>query len=419
MTIADTVIVGAGQAGLGTSYFLQQNGLKHMVLEQGRIGESWLSQRWDSFRLNTPNFMNFLPGLAYDGLEPDGFWRPDELVDYFHRYVEYFHLPVRTGVTVFSVERVQGESHFIVKTKTDGQAEESIKSRSVVIASGILQTPKIPRFCSQIPHNITQLHAADYNNPGELPPGAIVVVGSGQSGCQIVEDLLSAGRTVYLCTSKVARAPRRYRGRDILKWWIDMKFVDVTYASLEDKTISRVAQPQISGLGRYGHTVSLQSLAGQGAVILGRLLDIEDSTLILSDEAVAHVHFADKFSQQIKDGIDAYLSQAGITPPPLEEDPADIPDPHAKCVSPLRQLNLREAKISAVIWATGFTGDFSWIKLPVLDIEGLPIHERGISPVQGLYFIGFPWLNSRKSGVIYGIQEDANYIAEEVTKLLA
>ena len=198
-----------------------------------------------------------------------------------------------------------------------------------------------------------------------------------------------------------------------------MKFVDVTYASLEDKTISRVAQPQISGLGRYGHTVSLQSLAGQGAVILGRLLDIEDSTLILSDEAVAHVHFADKFSQQIKDGIDAYLSQAGITPPPLEEDPADIPDPHAKCVSPLRQLNLREAKISAVIWATGFTGDFSWIKLPVLDIEGLPIHERGISPVQGLYFIGFPWLNSRKSGVIYGIQEDANYIAEEVTKLLA
>jgi putative flavoprotein involved in K+ transport len=419
MTIVDAVIVGAGQAGLGTSYFLQQNGLKHIVLERGRIGESWLSQRWDSFRLNTPNVMNVLPGLAYDGSEPDGFWRPDELVQYFQRYVEYFHLPVRTGVTVLSVKRTKDGENFIVKTKTDGQAEESIESRSVVIASGILQTPKIPRFCSRIPQNITQLHTADYQNPKELPPGAIVVVGSGQSGCQIVEDLLSAGRTVYLCTSKVARAPRRYRGRDILKWWIDMKFVDVTYASLEDKAVSRAAQPQISGLGRYGHTVSLQSLAGQGAVILGRLMDINGDTLILSDEAAAHVHFADKFSQQIKDGIDAYLSQAGITPPPVDDDPADIPDPQASCASPLRQLNLREAKVNTVIWATGFTGDFSWIKLPVLDKEGLPIHERGISPVQGLYFIGFPWLNSRKSGVIYGIREDGNYVADQLTKILA
>ncbi len=419
MTTLDTVIVGAGQAGLGVSYFLHRDRRQHIVVERGRIGESWLAQRWDSFKFNTPNFMNVLPGLPYDGPEPDGFWRRDELVRYFQRYVEHFQLPVRIGVTVISVERTEDEKSFIVKTRTDGQVEESVLSRSIVIASGIQQTPKSPPFRSRIPDNISQLHTADYRSATVLPPGAIVVVGSGQSGCQIAEDLLSAGRIVYLCTSKVGRAPRRYRGRELLEWWIDMKHLDVTFASLEDKSISRAAQPQISGLGRYGHTVSLQQLARQGVVILGRLLDVEAGTLVLSDEAAAHVRFADKFSQQLKDGIDAYLEKARITPPPLEDDPADAPDPQAECVSPLRRLNLREAKVSTVIWATGFTGDFSWIHLPVLDAEGKPMHQRGISPVPGLYFIGFPWLISRKSGIIYGIEDDAQHIADAIAKQLA
>jgi putative flavoprotein involved in K+ transport len=419
MTTLDSVIVGAGQAGLGVSYFLQHAGRQHVVFERGRIGESWLSQRWDSFQLNTPNFMNVLPGLPYTGLETDGFWRRDELVHYFQGYVEHFQLPVRTGVNVVSIERAEDEQRFIVKTKIDGQVEESVLSRSIVIASGSQQTRKFPPTRVRLPHTITQLHTADYRSAKTLPPGAIVIVGSGQSGCQIAEDLLAAGRTVYVCTSKVGRAPRRYRGRDLLEWWIDMKHLDVTLASLKDKTVSRAAQPQISGLGRYGHTVSLQQLARQGAVILGRLLDSEESTLILSDEAPAHVRYADEFSQQLKTGVDNYLAQAGITPPPLEDDPADVPDPEAKCVSPLRQLNLDEAQVSTIIWATGFTGDFSWIHLPVLDAEAKPIHQRGISPVPGVYFIGFPWLSSRKSGIIYGIEEDAHYIAGAIAEQLA
>jgi putative flavoprotein involved in K+ transport len=418
VTILDTVIVGAGQAGLGVSYFLQQVENQHVVFERGRIGESWLSERWDTFRLNTLNHMNVLPGLPYDGPEPDGFARPDELVHYFQRYVEHYRLPVRTGVAVVSVEQTEDEQHFIVKTRADGQAEESVLSRSIVIASGVLHTPKFPLAHSRIPSNITQLHTADYRNAAALPPGAVVVVGSGQSGCQVVEDLLSAGRMVYLCTSKVGRAPRRYRGRDILDWWIDMKFLDVTYASLEDKSISRAAQPQVSGLGRHGHSVSLQHLARQGVVILGRLLDVEADTLLLSDEAVAHVRFADEFSHRLKDAIDAYLAQTGITPPPGEADPADVPDPQAECVSPMRQLNLREAGVGAIIWATGFAADFGWLHLPVLDAEGQPIQQKGISPVRGLYFIGFPWLNSRKSGIIYGIQEDAHYIAGAIAQQL-
>jgi putative flavoprotein involved in K+ transport len=419
MTTLDTVIVGAGQAGLGASYFLQRDGRRHVVYERGRIGESWLSQRWDSFRLNTLNFMNVLPGLPYDGTEPDGFEGQDELVGYFQRYVEHFQLPVRTGTAVAAIERAEKGEGFIVKTRTGGQAEESVSSRSVVVASGIQHRPKFPPIRSRIPGEVTQLHTADYRSATALPPGAVVVVGSGQSGCQIAEDLLSAGRTVYLCTSKVGRAPRRHRGRDLLEWWIDMKHLDVTLASLEDQSISRAAQPQISGLGRHGHTVSFQQLAREGVVILGRLLDVDAGTLLLSDEAAAHVRFADEFSQRLKDGVDAYLERAGITPPPLEDDPADAPDPQAGCVSPLRRLSLREAKVSAVIWATGFTGDFSWIHLPALDAEGQPIHEQGISPVRGLYFIGFPWLASRKSGIIYGIEEDARHIAEAIGEQLA
>jgi putative flavoprotein involved in K+ transport len=418
MTGLDAVIVGAGQAGLGVSYFLQQNGIEHVVFEQGRIGESWLSQRWDSFRLNTPNLRNTLPGLPYDGPQADGFSSIDPLVNYFQQYVDRFQLPVRTGVTVVSVERAKDQDGFLVKTRKNDQKEEFVVSRSVVVACGIQRVPRIPALHTKLPGNITQRHTSEYRNPQELPPGAVVVVGSGQSGCQITEDLLAAGRTVYLCTSKVGRVPRRYRGKDLVEWWVEMKFWDLTYDSLQDKSISRAPQPQISGIGRYGHTVSLQSLSSQGVTILGRLLDIESGSMILGDEAAAHVHFADEFSQRFKNDIDAYLERMNITPPPLE-DPADAPDPEAQCVSPLRRLSLQEANISSVIWATGFGGDFDWIHLPILNDQNKPIHERGVSKERGLYFVGFPWLNSRKSGIIYGIEEDANFIANAIQEQLA
>jgi putative flavoprotein involved in K+ transport len=419
MTKLDTAVIGAGQGGLGVSYFLQQNGISHIVFEKGRLGESWLSQRWDSFQLNTPNFFNVLPGFPYEGTEPDGFWRAEQLADYFQRYVDHFGLPVRTGVTVLSLERGKADQGFLVKAATKDQAIESVVSRSVVIASGIQRVPKIPAMHSKLPNDVVQLHTSDYHNPGSLPPGAVVIVGSGQSGCQIAEDLLSAGRTVYLCTSKVGRVPRRYRGKDVVAWWAETKFWDVTYDSLQDKSISRAAQPQISGLGRYGHTLSLQSLASQGVVILGRLLDIDSGTLILSDDALAHVHFADEFSQRVRNDIDAYLQRMNITPPALEDDPADVADVEGQCVSPLRELNLRDAGISTVIWATGCTGDFSWIHLPIFDEQNKPVHTRGVTAEHGLYFIGFPWLNSRKSGIIYGINEDAQYIANTIREQLA
>jgi len=197
-----------------------------------------------------------------------------------------------------------------------------------------------------------------------------------------------------------------------------MKLWDVTFASLKDKSVSRVTQSQISGVGRRGHTISLQSLARQGAMILGRLLDVDGYNLVLSDGAAANVRFADEFSQRRKADIDAYIERAGIALPPIEDDPADEPDPDAKCASPLRRLDLHDVQVSTIIWATGFTADFSWIRLPIFDGEGMPIHERGVSPVPGLYFIGFPWLYKRKSGFIYGITEDADYIVNAISEQL-
>ena len=418
MDTLDAVIVGAGQAGLATSYYLCQAGLQHVVLERGRIGESWLSQRWDSFRLNTPNFMSVLPGLPYDDSEPGGFISQHELVRYYERYSERFQLPVRTGVHVDSVQHSGDERTFSVDTTVDGKPQEPLLTRSVIVASGTQNTPRIPALATRLPATITQMHTAAYRNPDSLPPGAVLIVGSGQSGCQIAEDLLAAGRTVYLATSKVARVPRRYRGREILEWWVEVGFLDVTYDSLEDKSISRMAQPLVSGLGRLGHTVSLQHLARQGIVILGRLRDVQENTLVFGDEAAEHVRFADEFAQRMKGMIDGYIQTAGVSAS-FEPDPADEPDPDGLCASPLRQLNLLDANIRTVIWSTGFSGDFSWLQLPYQDADGRPLHQRGISPVAGLYFVGFPWLNSRKSGIIYGVGEDAHFIADALVARLA
>ncbi len=414
----DVVVVGAGQAGLGVSYYLQRAGRRHIVLERGRVGESWLSQRWDSFKLNTPNVLSTLPGLPYEGPDPDGFWTRDEFVAYLRRYVERFSLPVVTGVTALAIERSDDGRNFVVRLRSGEQAASSLFARAVVVASGSQQSPKLPPVHTRIPGDLMQMHTSGYRSAAALPPGAVVIVGSGQSGCQIAEDLLEAGRRVYLCTGKVGRAPRRYRGRDIVEWLLTSGFWDQTVADLKDPAMTRLPQPQISGVGRFGHTVSLQQLSHAGAVILGRLVDVKDYLLMIGDDAAAHVRFADEASQQIKDDLDAYIARTGAAAPPPEHDPADFPDPYATCVSSLRQLDLKEAGVSTVIWSTGFTGNFHWLHLPVLDAEGQPLHERGVSPVPGLYFLGFPWLHKRKSGIICGIEEDAGYIADQISAWL-
>ena len=415
----DALIVGAGQAGLGTSYFLKQFGIGHVVLERQRIGESWRSQRWDSFKVNSPNALNSLPGVRYQGMAPDGFYSRDELVGTFEQYARRFGLPVLTGIEVTSVEPASGGRGFAVRAATtDGDVFDA-HAGSIVVASGIMTKPKVPPVAEALPPGIRQLHVADYRSPAALPDGSVVVVGSGQSGCQIAEELNQVGRQVYLCTSKVGRLPRRHRGRDTLLWLRDSGFMDVARADLFDPAICRSAQAQVSGVGPHGHTLSLQKLWRDGVTLLGRLLGVDGNALVLGDDLANHIRFADAKSAEFKREIDAYIARYGIPAPPPEDDPADRPWSGADDIDAPPRLDLAEAGAGAVIWCTGFTGDFSWLRLPVLDGFGQPRHKRGVAPAPGLYFVGFPWLHKRKSGVICGIEEDAGYIARQIANRLA
>jgi putative flavoprotein involved in K+ transport len=416
--VLDVVVIGGGQAGLGIAHFLKSQGRDFQVLEQGRVGESWRSQRWDSFTLNTPNATNGLPGMPYDGPEPDGFWTASELVEYFERYKAKFNLPVREGVTVTAVSQSPSNGTFTVRLDDPAQGAEEMATREVVVAAGIQRVPTIPDVGSQFPESINQIHASQYRSVDELPAGAVVVVGSGQSGCQIAEDLAESDRTVYLCTSGVGRVPRRYRGRDGLQWWAAAGMWDTQAHELDDPNAQFSAQPQISGVGRYGRTVSLQHMAGQGIRLMGRLTEISDGVLGTDDSLGVNIAKADERSAVVKEMIDAFIEARGIDAPPAEPDERDAPAASGLAESGLTELDLTAAGVGTVIWCTGFTGDFGWIDAPAFKSDGTPIHDRGVSAVPGLYFLGFPWLYKRKSGIILGIDEDAAHLASVIADRL-
>ncbi|MBU1226201.1 MAG: NAD(P)-binding domain-containing protein [Actinobacteria bacterium] len=415
VTEVDVAVVGAGSAGLGIGYYLQQVGLSFLIVERGRIGESWRSQRWDSFVVNTPNWMNTLPGSPYQGADNDGFCSGRELVESLERHASTHALPIRSGTTVTRVGRAEDTDHFVVETLDNAGARDSIRTRNVVLASGSMNSPKVPAPSGRLPDSVEQLHAADYRSPAGLSEGAIVVIGSGQSGCQIAEELIGAGRTVYLCTSRVARVPRRYRGRDTLSWMRDMGLLDQEVGDLPDPVMEFAAQPQVSGVGVRGRTVSLQGMQRQGVGLMGRLVGIVDGVLTTDDRLADHVAFADGFSAQFKRDVDTHIAANGIDAPGGEDDPIDAPAGPEIAEAGLTTLDLAAAGVTTVIWCTGFRASFDWLQVPVTDDLGRPVHVRGVSPVPGIYFLGFPWLHSRKSGIIFGIDEDARHITETIT----
>ncbi|MGH8952391.1 MAG: NAD(P)-binding domain-containing protein [Acidimicrobiia bacterium] len=412
MTGFDVVVIGAGSAGLGVGYHLGAASVDFVIVERGEIGESWRLQRWDSFAVNTPNRINGLPGSPYDGDDPDGFWLRDQLVESFERHAARHSLPIRTGTTVVGVSAL--DDWFVVDTVDRNGMSESLTARSVVVASGGQVTPKIPAISQRFPESIVQLHAADYRSPEALSEGAVVVIGSGQSGCQIVEDLVEAGRTVYLCTSRVARVPRRYRGSDVLDWMVDVGLMDQQVEDLADPVMQFAAQPQVSGVGPRGRTVSLQELQRQGVWLMGRLSDVNDGVLTTDDGLAGHIAFADGFSAELKQNIDTFVRENGIDVPPAEVDPIDVAAGPGLAAAGIVSLDLAAEGVSTVVWCTGFDGDFSWLQVPATDADGRPVHVRGVSPVPGIYFLGLPWLHTRKSGIIHGIDEDARWIAEAI-----
>lgn len=403
----DAVVVGAGQAGLAASFYLKQAGVEHAVLERGEIGESWRSQRWDSFCLNTPNWSNKLPGKTLGEYSPGAFSHRDKLVEFFETYVRDNDLPVRERTPVTGIYR-DTEGRFMVKT-----GEIAYRTSSVIIASGTMNRPRIPKVSRKLPSNVLSTSAGNYRNPESLPEGAVLVVGSGQSGCQITEELLKSGRKVYLCVSNVARAPRRYRGRDILGWWKEMGFLDASVEDLEDKSIILAAQPQVSGT-EGGHTISLQSLSRDGAVLLGRLEDIDGSRVGIGSNLMSAIEFADSKSAFFKASIDKFIEEQHIVAPLPAPDPNEPELGDLNGSDSIRQLDLEEAGIGSVIWCTGFDADWSWIRVNIFDGEGRPAHNKGVTRVKGFYFLGSPWLSKRKSGIIYGVAEDAERIVNKI-----
>lgn len=410
--VVDVIIVGAGFAGLSASYYLKQLGLSHIVFERGRIGESWRSQRWDSFRMNSTNKLNVLPGVTwYDEGTADAFSSAADLVLSFEQYASNHQLPVAENSKVVSIEK---PSDFFQVTVLSGGDVRNYQCRQVLIASGIANEIKWPAFSKSIARNVCQLHTSQYRNAGQLPGGAVLVVGGAQSGCQMAEDLLIAGRNVFLSTSMVGRFPRWYRGKDIFDWLIAIKYFEIKAEEVEDAKIFDARNPQISGVGDGRNSLSLQSLAKNGATILGKMDHAEEHNLYFQSNAAMHVKYADEFSAKIKTMIDDFIIANNLPAPAPHYDEADIADVAADCASSITSINVEENKISTIIWSTGFNVDLSYIKLPVFSQEGKLIHKDGIAAIPGLHFLGYPWLLNRQSAIIFGIRDDVKFIIDRI-----
>ncbi len=411
-TAIDVVVVGAGQVGLAASWHLSRRGIEHVVLERGRIGETWRSERWDSFALNTPNWMNRLPGET-EPIEPrDAFLTRDELVERFDAYAADHRLPVRTSTPVAAVE--PGVRPHTFRVTTTVPEVGSLMARHVIVASGGQGRPRLPSLANALPASVRQVHSAAYRAPAGLPDGAVLVVGSAQSGVQIAEDLIAGGRRVYLCTSKVGRLRRRQRGRDSLEWLTENGFYDVTPEQLPDPRMMAMPIPQISGVGRLGHTVSLQSLAGLGVTLLGRPVGVNGARISLDDSLGANIAFGDRVSAELNGLIERRIRESGATPPPLEPDPADAAHPDPLSVTGPDVLDLDAAGIATVIWATGFTPAFDYLGVPVLDEAGAPLHEQGAARVPGVHFLGLRWLTDRKSALLLSAANESAAAVERI-----
>lgn len=403
----DAVIVGAGHAGLAVSARLADAGIAHVVLERGEIGESWRSQRWDSFRLNTPSRMNRLPGGA-EAADPDGFLGRDAWIAELEAYARAASLPVRTHANVTAVAADQGGGFAV----TIGGGE-TLRTHSVVVAAGVANTRKLPPVAAGIDGRIEILTTGTYRRPSQLARGAVLVVGSAQSGCQIAEDLLEAGREVYLATGTVGRLRRRLRGRDALVWLSESGFMTQRPEDLSDPAMMRAAQPQISGVGPQGHTVSLQWLGARGVKLLGHLESADGTRLRFADDLAQHVGHGDEISARIREHVDEYIARSGIAAPQTHPDPADEPaDPSA--FRGEVEIDLVDRGVRSVIFSTGFGADYSWLRLPILGPDGSLRHEQGRAPVDGLWFVGLAWMRMRRSGIILGAMEDSAHIAAGV-----
>ena len=398
----DTVVVGAGQAGVAMSEHLTACGVPHVVLERHSIAKRWRSERWDSLVTNGPAWHDRFPGMEFPNIDPDGFPTKEEVAQYFVDYAKRIAAPVRCGVEVKNVHRLERRSGFVVET-----SQGRIEADSVVAATGAFQRPIVPKLVPDDP-GILQIHSIAYRNPGQLPRGAVLIVGAGSSGVQIAEELLGAGKRVYLSVGPHERPPRGYRGRDYC-WWLGVlgKWdAETRPPGTEHITIA------VSGAGG-GHTIDFRRLAAQGAMLLGMTQSFNDGTLNFAADLSDNIANGDANYLNLLDEADAHVLRNGLEL--LEEPEAREIGPDPECMAnPVLELNLADAGVTSIIWATGFESDYSWLKVDAFDERGRPKHQRGVSSEPGIYFLGLPWQSRRGSAFIWGVWHDAKHLADRI-----
>ena len=400
--VVHTLIVGGGQAGLAMSEHLSNRGVAHLIVERSRIAERWRSERWDSLVANGPAWHDRFPTLEFADIDPDSFATKDRIVEYFEAYARQIEAPVRCGVEVTSVEKKDDGSAFRVET-----SEGVLEATNVVAATGPFQRPLIPAVVPE-DTGVTQLHSSGYRNPGQLPDGAVLVVGAGSSGTQIADELLRAGRRVYLSIGPHDRPPIRYRGKDFC-WWLGvlgMWDATTTAPGMEHVTIA------VSG-AHGGQTVDFRRFAERGMTLVGRAGPFEDGVMHIAPDLERNIAGGDANYLFMLDAADAYIAENNLDFPE-EPDARVIPALPACVADPVLELNLVDSGITSIVWATGFAIDFSWLKADTFDASGRPLHDKGVSKVPGLYFLGLPWLSRRASPFIWGVWHDAEYLASHI-----
>jgi putative flavoprotein involved in K+ transport len=397
----NVAIVGAGQGGLSLSHELTHAAIEHVVLERGSVGESW-RRRWDSFRLVVPNFTVRLPGAPYDGDDPDGFMPKDEIVDYLNRYARSFNAPVRTGVVVSAIEPLEDGTFTLRGSNTE------IRAREVVLASGGYQRAHRPAAARHMPADaVLTIDAEGYTNQGALPEGDLLIVGSGQTGCQIAEECFEAGRKVYLACGRAPWVPRRIEGRDAISWILDTDFYDARLADLPSPSARLLANPQFTGHGG-GRDLNYRTLQALGVELVGRLAGVEGGRVHFANDLHASVAFGDARYADIRGFIAANCAARSVLAPLM-------PDPPAFEANPPQSIHL--ARVGAVIFTTGFRPDYtSWVAASdAFDEAGFPIQVDGSSTiVSGLHFMGVHFQRKRKSATLFGVAEDAAVLAEHM-----
>ena len=406
--VLDTIIIGAGHAGLAVSYCLTERSIDHLVIERGEVANSWRNERWNSLKLLTPNWQSRLPGFSYSGDDPDGFMSMREVIEFIDDYARYCKAPVQTGTTVISLK--QNPNGYQVTTER-GQWF----CRSVVIASGACNLPSIPKVAEAVPADTRQVTSWKYRDPDQLEAGGVLVVGASATGLQLAEEIHRSGRPVTIAAGEHVRLPRVYRGKDI-QWWMDaVGILDEGLDEIDDVNRARhLPSPQLVG-SREHQILDLNTMSGLGIKLVGRLMGVQNGTLQFSGSLRNVCALADLKMNRLLKTIDEWIEQnpdISKAEPPESFSRTDVDE------DPCLGLNLEDSGIRTIIWATGYRPDYSWLEVPVLDRKGLIKHDGGITESPGMYLVGMPFLRRRKSSFIHGAEDDARFITQHLATYL-